>query len=243
MSYLHSHNILHRDLKPEIIYVDDLFFQKLTGFHLSKELPANTEICNEIKGTPIYLSPEVYTMKEYSKASDVYAFSLVMDEIITNKKPLKNLTNSSMILKEVVQNKKRPEFDENIPECFKNLIEKCWSDDPNDRPTFEEIIHTLRTDSNFFTSTVNPSDYHKNIGMIDESNTTFTPEAKLTYEDITKMKLNEFHKNGKIQSFRFSVLGIYETEINNITPDFEEIEGYKSKRLIWYTMQVEDSIY
>lgn len=118
----------------------------MTGFHLSKELPANTEICNEIKGTPIYLSPEVYPMKEYSKASDVYAFSLVMDEIITNKKPLKNLLNSSMIFKEVVQNKKRPEFDENIPECFKNLIEKCWSDDPNDRPTFEEIIHTLRTD-------------------------------------------------------------------------------------------------
>ena len=58
LPYLHSHNILHRDLKPENIYLDEHFFPKLTGFHLSKELPRNTdrEICKKLKGTPIYLS-------------------------------------------------------------------------------------------------------------------------------------------------------------------------------------------
>ncbi|KAK8871844.1 hypothetical protein M9Y10_007587 [Tritrichomonas musculus] len=158
--------------------------------------------------------------KEYSKANDVYAFSLVAYEIITNKKPFNNLTNSKMIFEEVVQNKKRPEFDEDIPECYKKLIEKCWSDDPKERPTFEEIVKTLRTDPKFITSTVNSSDFHKYIEMIEQSNITFTPETKLTYEDITKKKLDEFHKNEITQTFRFSILGVYETEINNISPDF-----------------------
>ena len=61
MSYLHSHNILHRDLKIENIYIDDLFFPKISGFHLSKEIQSNSdkEIFSQIQGTPAFLSPEI----------------------------------------------------------------------------------------------------------------------------------------------------------------------------------------
>ena len=226
MSYLHSHNIIHRDLKPENIYIDELFFPKITGFHLSKELQSGIDriISKEIKGTPIYLSPEVYKEKEYSKASDVYAFAYVAYEIITNKRPFEDLANVSQIFKEVVQNKRRPEFSENIPESYKKLIEKCWSDDPKERLTFDAIVETLRTDLDFITDTVNSEDFHKYIKMIDEFNITFTPETRLKLEDITKIKMEDFRKNESIQKFRFSVLNVYETEINSISLDFEYLD-------------------
>lgn len=66
MSYLHSHNIIHRDLKPDNIFFDKFLHLKIGGFQLSFELEPNSssKICSEIKGTPIYLPPEVYLRKE-----------------------------------------------------------------------------------------------------------------------------------------------------------------------------------
>ena len=40
----------------------------------------------------------------------------------------------------------RPSFDESIPDCYRCLIESCWSQDPSERPTFEEIVEILKSD-------------------------------------------------------------------------------------------------
>lgn len=67
--------------------------------------------------------------KEYSKSGDAYSFSLLVYEIITNKKPFKKLSTVHQI-KEFVKNGKRAEFTEPIPDCWCDLIERCWSQDP-----------------------------------------------------------------------------------------------------------------
>lgn len=76
MSYLHSHNIIHRNLKPGNIYVGKYWIPKISGFELSYE--GENAIKERIQGSPIYLAPEVYLSHEYSKASDVYSFAYVM---------------------------------------------------------------------------------------------------------------------------------------------------------------------
>ena len=87
MSYLHSHNIIHRDLKPENILINNCLFPKIADFGLSKINEPNfiNTTINTIKGTPIYISPEIWDKMEYDKPCDVYAFAIVLYELFFDK--------------------------------------------------------------------------------------------------------------------------------------------------------------
>lgn len=91
MSYMHKHNIIHRDLKPSNILLDDFLLPKVSDFGLSKLNHSNLNsmtvktVTGSVKGTPKYMSPEIWEKSEYSQYSDVYAFSLIAFEIITNR--------------------------------------------------------------------------------------------------------------------------------------------------------------
>ena len=63
----------------------------------------------------------------------------------------------------------RPKFNTEIPESYKNLIERCWNQDPNKRPTFKQITQELREDPGFITSSINAKKYHDFIEKIGES--------------------------------------------------------------------------
>ena len=103
MSYLHANDVIHRDLKPANIYLDS-FYPKISGFNISKEINDNKIQPNEtIKGTPAYIAPEIYLYKGYSKASDVYSFSLIVFELLTGTKPYQMMMNPKEIKTEVVE--------------------------------------------------------------------------------------------------------------------------------------------
>ncbi|KAK8883181.1 hypothetical protein M9Y10_045831 [Tritrichomonas musculus] len=76
MSYLHEQNILHRDLKPENVLVDGYLYPKISDFGLSKitdflSISMNFQSQKGLKGTPIYMAPEILSNEEYSKSGDV----------------------------------------------------------------------------------------------------------------------------------------------------------------------------
>ena len=102
-------------------------------------------------GTPVYTAPEVLEANACSKSMDVYSFSFVVYEILTNEKPFSETDKASQIYQKVVMKGERPVIKENIPRRFKTLIEECWSQDPNQRPTFDDIVYQLRMDDQFIT--------------------------------------------------------------------------------------------
>lgn len=169
MSYLHSHDILHRDLKPENILLDDYFFPKVGDFGLSKVnnfQSSQTQTSKSvIKGTVEYIAPEIWTDYKYSKSSDVYAFGMVVYEIITNKSIFENIKYNIMISYEVC-NGNRPEIDSNVPVSYRSLIEKCWAQDPKNRPTFDEILNELVNDPGYLTESVNKKEFFNYVNYI-----------------------------------------------------------------------------
>ena len=187
MSYLHSHNIIHRDLKPDNILLDEYLFPKVADFGLSKVNHKNEQSMTmksifELKGTPIYTSPEIFRSYEYTKKGDVYAFAIIVYELMTNLKPFEDL--NIFLLQMKVMNGYRPDIGNQIPESYVKLIQDCWSQESSKRPTFEEIMERLLKDRGFITETVNESDFMKYVKYIKEYKSSFDQTKNIFYRDL-----------------------------------------------------------
>lgn len=163
MRYLHAHDILHRDLKPENILMDENYYPKVCDFGLSRCLPDSINSSMQLSltgqiGTPLYMAPELIDMTDetkYGKEVDVYAFAILAYEIITGKAPFHELGNVSQIrLWNKVLDGERPIFTPDVPEKMQNLISRCWSKEPKQRPSFNEIFQVLSTDFSFSPETI-----------------------------------------------------------------------------------------
>ena len=87
IEYLHSHDIVYRDLKPENVLLDADGHVKLTDFGLSKEGISDNFSAKSICGTPEYLAPEILDRNGHGKAVDWYSFGALIYEMLTGLPP------------------------------------------------------------------------------------------------------------------------------------------------------------
>ncbi|XP_057491971.1 serine/threonine-protein kinase STY13-like [Actinidia eriantha] len=149
MEYLHANSIIHRDLKPSnLLLTEDKKKIKLADFGLARE-ETTAEMTTEA-GTYRWMAPELFSVdplklgvkKCYDHKVDVYSFSMVLWELLTNSTPFKG-RNNVMVAYAAAMNL-RPSMD-NIPKDIAPLLESCWAEDPADRPEFMQITNFLVT--------------------------------------------------------------------------------------------------
>ena len=138
MSFLHSNGIVHRDLKTMNILLDDSNVAKIADFGLAGIMKDNKELIGGV-GTPHYTAPEVLERKRYGPKVDVYSYGIILWEMANKQIPFRDKTHQE-IFDAVVNRKWRLPINPNVPSNLKNLITKCWADNPNDRPDFSEIV-------------------------------------------------------------------------------------------------------
>ncbi|KAL1834889.1 hypothetical protein ACET3Z_004540 [Daucus carota] len=148
MEYLHSKNIVHFDLKCDNLLVNLRDPQrpicKVGDFGLSR-IKRNTLVSGGVRGTLPWMAPELLSgsSNRVTEKVDVFSFGIAMWEILTGEEPYANM-HCGAIIGGIVKNTLRPPIPVRCDSEWKNLMEQCWSADPNVRPSFTEITNSLR---------------------------------------------------------------------------------------------------
>ncbi|CAH2054780.1 unnamed protein product [Thlaspi arvense] len=145
MNYLHSciPPIVHRDLKSANLLVDRNWTVKVADFGLSRIKHETYLTTKSGKGTPQWMAPEVLRNESADEKSDIYSFGVVLWELVTEKIPWETL-NSMQVIGAVGFMNQRLEIPKDIDPCWISLMESCWHSDTKLRPTFQELMGTLR---------------------------------------------------------------------------------------------------
>lgn len=162
LEYLHSNGILHRDLKADNLLLEIDGTCKISDFGISKRSKDiyvnNAEM--SMQGTVFWMAPEVIDSivadkkQGYSAKIDIWSLGCVVLEMFAGKRPWSNEAVVSAIYK-IGKTKLAPPIPDDIkhlisPEA-KAFIEKCFTIDPNERPTARELLQHrfMMDDSNF----------------------------------------------------------------------------------------------
>ncbi len=147
MAYLHSLNIIHRDLSCSTILVslnDSNVTTKITNFANSRFLPdESSTITAKPVSSSYFIAPELTIEGDYNGSVDVFSFGGILYELAVGKPPFAGFTRKEVENK--IEKGERPPFPDGISNSFSTLIRKCWSQNPSDRPSFAEIVDTMLT--------------------------------------------------------------------------------------------------
>jgi len=143
LEYVHSQGIIHRDVKPENILFDAECCAKIVDFGVAFE----DVYCNTLEddpGTYRWMAPEMCKRKPYGRKVDVYSFGLVLWELVSGSLPYEEMTPLQAAYA-VVNKNLRPVVPLSCPTPLQQLMEQCWSAQPDKRPEFSQIVQTLET--------------------------------------------------------------------------------------------------
>ncbi|XP_016967044.1 serine/threonine-protein kinase fused [Drosophila biarmipes] len=85
--YLHSNRILHRDLKPQNVLLDKNMHAKLCDFGLARNMTLGTHVLTSIKGTPLYMAPELLAEQPYDHHADMWSLGCIAYESMAGQPP------------------------------------------------------------------------------------------------------------------------------------------------------------
>eukprot|EP01127_Copromyxa_protea_P001311 TRINITY_DN11335_c0_g1_i1.p1 TRINITY_DN11335_c0_g1~~TRINITY_DN11335_c0_g1_i1.p1 ORF type:complete len:562 (-),score=141.00 TRINITY_DN11335_c0_g1_i1:40-1542(-) len=148
--------ILHRDLKPGNVLVDQNWTCKICDFGLSF-LESKGMVKGDAVGggSPLWMSPEALLDEgPLTEKNDVYAFGLVLWEILTQKALFTEYTDIDIFTDDIARKGIRPSL-EGVAEELQVLVKECWDKSQEVRPTFKDLItriRKLRVDMNLPTS-------------------------------------------------------------------------------------------
>ncbi|KAK9815222.1 hypothetical protein WJX72_000200 [[Myrmecia] bisecta] len=148
MAYMHACNITHGDLTGSNVLLASSdgdargFTAKIADFGLARQL-IQSGVETRTHGTVTHMPPELLNDGLLTKASDVYAYGVLLFELYSGQRAWARMRHAQVIHAVAIQHK-HPEFPPDSPPKYADLALRCMSAEPKQRPTFETVIAELR---------------------------------------------------------------------------------------------------
>ncbi|MBI5931786.1 MAG: protein kinase [Chloroflexi bacterium] len=179
LTVAHRNSVIHRDIKPGNILLDQEGNAYLTDFGIAKNLESgsnNEEEKGAVVGSPAYMSPEQIRSEDITPQTDIYSLGVVMYEVLTGEQPYgPNLTSSELIFKHLGE--PLPElrkFRSDMPAGLDLVIEQATAKRPDER--FADVISFAKE----FRKAVNLTTTFGGLGMSSDVVTTETGSPLFT---------------------------------------------------------------
>jgi serine/threonine protein kinase len=143
MRFMHAHDYIHQDLKPANILIDVNGRTLLADFGTSR-CKAVDHTPTHDTGTPHYAAPELFEEDSRTEKVDVFSFGLILFEILVGYA----VFAKSLMPAEIIRSHKkgeRPIVPGTLDPVMKTLIEQCWSPNPTNRPSFNDILESIES--------------------------------------------------------------------------------------------------
>ncbi|MFC7392505.1 Stk1 family PASTA domain-containing Ser/Thr kinase [Scopulibacillus cellulosilyticus] len=148
LEHAHDHGIVHRDIKPHNILIDEQGGVKVTDFGIAVAMNSATiTFTNSIMGSAHYLSPEQAKGSKATIKSDIYALGIVMYELLTGRLPFPGTSPVTVALKHLNEQMPLPsEYRSDIPQSLENIVIKATAKSPEKRyENMPELYNDLST--------------------------------------------------------------------------------------------------
>ncbi|XP_071693687.1 serine/threonine-protein kinase TIO [Rutidosis leptorrhynchoides] len=137
LHYLHSNRIIHRDMKPQNILICAGGVVKLCDFGFARAMSTNTVVLRSIKGTPLYMAPELVREQPYNHTVDLWSTGIILYELFVGQPPF--YTNSVYaLIRHII--KDAVKYPENMSSNFKSFLRGLLNKDPHNRLSWPKLL-------------------------------------------------------------------------------------------------------
>jgi serine/threonine protein kinase len=146
LAQLHEKNIIHRDLKSLNILLSDSLRAKICDFGLAKVKSeiTSTSQSKGMVGTLGWAAPELFDEKPHTKSTDIYAFTMVLWEMMMSpyRTPFQGMTATPLIAAKLSRGDRQETIPGTCPPELSNIIRSGWKKS-NERPTAQALVKSL----------------------------------------------------------------------------------------------------
>jgi eukaryotic-like serine/threonine-protein kinase len=132
--FAHRHGVVHRDLKPQNVIVDDEGKAVVTDFGIARAGVSEITQTGSVMGTPHYLSPEQAQGEEVTPVSDLYSIGVILYEALAGRVPFEGESAVAVAMKQVSQAPQRPSsINPDVSPALDSVVMRALEKSPGDR--------------------------------------------------------------------------------------------------------------
>uniref|UniRef100_M4BW38 non-specific serine/threonine protein kinase n=1 Tax=Hyaloperonospora arabidopsidis (strain Emoy2) TaxID=559515 RepID=M4BW38_HYAAE len=134
---LHLNNIIHRDMKPQNILIGSKQQIKLCDFGFARAITHDTSLMKSIKGTPLYMAPELLQEKPYNYTVDLWSLGVILYELAVGKPPF--YTERIVLLIQMIV-RDEVNYPSTMSVELQSFLQGLLNKDPTKRLKWSEIL-------------------------------------------------------------------------------------------------------